>query len=140
MLIQANQYAMHRLPSELTLRRFKITSFLVFFVWFCVPVVLGLLFLGFYTAQHHWLAWAAGVAGFGILCMIICFFLSGRVKCPLCMMPPLQNRRCSRHRTSETWLGSYKLKVAQSILFKGSFRCPYCGEPTAMEVRQRSGR
>ena len=30
------------------------------------------------------------------------------------------------------------LRVALAILFKGSFRCPYCNEPTAMEVRDRT--
>jgi DNA-directed RNA polymerase subunit RPC12/RpoP len=63
--------------------------------------------------------------------------MGGRIRCPLCMVPPLQSRGCARHRTAEKTLGSYRLRVAKSILLAGSFRCPYCGEPTAMQVRQR---
>jgi len=30
------------------------------------------------------------------------------------------------------------LRVASAIMLKNEFHCPYCGEPTKMEVRDRS--
>ena len=52
-------------------------------------------------------------------------------------MPPLSNRGCARNRNAYRLFGSYKLAVAGSILLRNSFRCPYCGEPTAMVARTR---
>lgn len=131
---------MHRLPSETVLRRFRVASGLVILLWVSVPVVLGLLGYGIFHGEHEWLVYAGMAAGVGVGCSILIFMMGGRLRCPLCMVPTLQNRRCSKHRTAIKLFGSYRLRVAHSILFKDMFRCPYCGEPTAMEVRDRHGR
>ena len=34
-------------------------------------------------------------------------------------------------------LVSDRLKVATSIILRNNFRCPYCNEPTVLEIRQR---
>ena len=130
---------MHRLPSESTLRRFRIASAILIVMWICAPVVLGMLLYGFLTRENEWFAWAGLTVGLGLGCMLIVFMLSGRLRCPLCMMPVLQNRRCVKNRNVEKIFGSHRLKVAHGVLFEDSFRCPYCGEPTAMEVRKRGG-
>ncbi len=131
---------MHRLPSETVLRRFRIASVVVILMWLSVPAALGLLVYGVFRSEHEWLVYAGGAVGFGLACTVLNFLMSSRLKCPLCMMPPLQNRSCSKHRTALRLFGSHKLHVARSILFRDMFRCPYCGEPTAMEVRARGGR
>ncbi len=59
-------------------------------------------------------------------------------KCPLCITPVLANKNCSRNRNAKTLLGSYRLHTSLYIIFSNHFRCPYCNEPTAMEVRKRS--
>lgn len=107
-------------------------------MWAIVAVLLGIYAL--VIGNNDFLIYAVIAAGSAFLCMVVNFILCGRLKCPLCMMPPLQNRRCSKHRTATRFLGSHRLKVALKILFAGHFRCPYCGEPTAMQVRQRGGR
>jgi hypothetical protein len=96
-----------------------------------------MLFCGFYFGPE-WFLWAG--VGLSVLLgsMVTKFLISGRLRCPLCMMPPLANRGCARHRNAYRLFGSYKLAVAGSILFKDSFRCPYCGEPTAMLARIRA--
>ncbi len=102
-----------------------------------IPVFLGLLVAALVMGRNDWLAYA-GIALAGcLICGLLNFMMSGRLRCPLCMVPPLLNRRCSRHRTAKKLFGSHKLRVAHSIIFKDSFRCPYCGEPTAMAVRER---
>ena len=78
--------------------------------------------------------------GFGMLAVISGLLRSltaAHANCPLCMAPVLLNRRCSNHRNCRKILGSHCLRVALSILFLNSFRCPYCNEPTAIKARTR---
>ena len=126
---------MHRLPSSYTLRRFRIASTLVIMLFLMIPVIIGLLVSGIYLGENRWFLWAGISTGVALVCLLVNFSLGSRLRCPLCMVPPLVNRRCSKHREAARLFGSHRLKVAQSIMFKDSFRCPYCGEPTAMEVR-----
>jgi hypothetical protein len=128
---------MHRLPSSSTLWRFRVASVLMLLKFLSVPTSASFLCYGFISGENVWMLWAAVALAVGLGCIILNLMISGRLRCPLCMVPPLQNRGCSKHRNATTVLGSHKLTVALSILFKDSFRCPYCGEPTAMEVRQR---
>ena len=62
---------------------------------------------------------------------------STRARCPLCMTPVLADKSCAKHGNARSMLGSYRLRVAVAILFRNQFRCPYCGEPTVMQVRKR---
>lgn len=109
-------------------------------MFLAIPSSLGLLAYGFVSGKHGWFGVAGAVVLVGIGCMILNFVMAGRIRCPLCMLPPLLNRRCTKHKGATTLLGSHRLNVAHSILLKDSFRCPYCGEPTAMQVRERGRR
>ena len=103
-----------------------------------IPVLAGMLICGVYLG-NIWFAAAAASLLLMLGCTVANFVIGGRLKCPLCMMPPLANRGCARHRDAGRMFGSYRLVVAGSILIKDSFRCPYCGEPTVMEARKRGG-
>lgn len=131
---------MHRLRSHSTLRRFRISSLLLVLTFLAVPLALGSVCYSLVSGKHEWFGVAGWVVVSGIICMTLNFMISGRLRCPLCMVPPLQGRRCAKHNSAERLLGSHRLRVAQTILFKGCFRCPYCGEFTAMQVRERGGR
>ena len=61
----------------------------------------------------------------------------GVTKCPLCVTPVLAAKNCSKGKNAKTFLGSHRLRVANNVLFKGYFRCPYCSEPTELTVRSR---
>ena len=50
---------------------------------------------------------------------------------------PLAHKACVMHRNTRRLFGSYRLRVAMAVVFLGWFRCPYCGEPTAIAVRHR---
>jgi hypothetical protein len=56
------------------------------------------------------------------------------------MTPVLAKKRCAKHRRARTFLGSHRLRVAMAVIFTKSFRCPYCHESTALEVRERKNR
>lgn len=72
-----------------------------------------------------------GVAGAILWALSTCvFFFKGlSLKCPLCMNQVWAGRKCQKHSKAKPALGlSYRLGVAISIVFKGRYRCPYCGE------------
>lgn len=78
--------------------------------------------------------------GMAALAGLIVFFqwiIAQRTNCPLCITPVLADKDCSKNRHARTLCGSHRLHVSLSILFRNSFRCPYCNEPTALEVRDR---
>jgi hypothetical protein len=50
----------------------------------------------------------------------------------------LATKACSKHRKAKRLLGSYRLKAAVSMLTLGHFYCPYCNEPSVLEVRARN--
>lgn len=127
---------MHRLPSAYIINKFRIASLLVIVTFLSIPVTLWMLLCGFYFGPE-WFLWAGVALSVLLGSMVTKLLISGRLRCPLCMMPPLANRGCARHRNAYRLFGSYKLAVAGSILLKDSFRCPYCGEPTAMQARMR---
>lgn len=131
---------MHKLPSSDILRRFRVASLLILVMFVTLPAAVGFALAGILLEERRWFVFAGVSVGIVLFCLAVNFVLSARLRCPLCMVPPMQNRGCSKHRTATRMLGSYRLKVAHSIMFKDSFRCPYCGEPTSMEVRQRGGR
>lgn len=90
----------------------------------------------FYHDQQ--LTWVA--LGLGLLTLAIAiaqWVVGSQTRCPLCLTPVLTGKGCSKHRNARTTLGSHRFRVALSILFRDSFMCPYCHEPTAMQVRVR---
>lgn len=60
---------------------------------------------------------------------------SSKATCPLCHAKALASNRYSKHRTAKKLFGSYRLRVACSVILKKYFRCPSCGEPTAIQIR-----
>ncbi|MBN8456721.1 MAG: hypothetical protein J0M04_02680 [Verrucomicrobia bacterium] len=74
--------------------------------------------------------------GLGVLGLIQLHFAS-QVRCPLCLVPPLATRNCSRNRRAGRLFGSYRLRVSCAVIGTGRFRCPYCGEVTRVEPHIR---
>ncbi len=128
---------MHRLSSYQVLRRFRIVSLLLLLMFLSLPVAFGLLGYGVFSKDIELMRLAAMVLGLGIFLKMMIYIMSGRLKCPLCLGAPFRNLGCTRHKTAEKLLGSYQAEVAISVLFRDKFRCPYCGERTVMQVRER---
>ena len=128
---------MHRFPSKSTIHRFRIVAFLLCFRCLATPMIAGLLIYSLIKVDHELTMVALGL---GVVCVamgLMQWLLAGRTRCPLCMTSVLASRGCAKHRNARTLLGSYRLRVALAILFRGAFHCPYCHEPAAMEVRSR---
>lgn len=126
---------MHRLPTTSILWRFRVASLLIILKIVCLLPAFVLLGYGVLIRDIVWISYAGGVFGLLLLLLICNMLLTSRLRCPLCMVPPLQNRGCSKHRNVQRILGSHRLHVALSILGRGYFSCPYCGEKTVMEAR-----
>ncbi len=128
---------MHRFQSKSTIVRFRFAAFFFCLKCLLAPVSVGI--LAYSILKHdNYLTWVA--IGGGILTVFVVIMqwvLAARTRCPLCLTPVLASKRCSKHRSAKTLLGSHRLRVALAVLFKGSFHCPYCHEPSVMEVRER---
>lgn len=128
---------MHRLPSASYLSRFRVASLLLLAKWLLIPVAIYIFGLAIARNDPSIAIVGGGVALLILILAIVQWTIASRTRCPLCMTPALARKSCAKHRNARRLLGSYRLRVALSILFRGYFRCPYCGEPTAMEVRVR---
>lgn len=78
---------------------------------------------------------ALGLLGLACVCALLQYHLARRVRCPLCLVPPLVPKGCSKSRHARRLLGSYRLRVACGVIFRSRFRCPYCGEHTRVTPR-----
>lgn len=127
---------MHRLSNEGSLLRFRFAAVLMLVKWPLVPGSLGFLLHALALGHAELIYSALGVIALTVLLFIIQWLVSMKCRCPLCVGLPLCNTGAVRNRNARPLFGSYRLRVAQSIVLKGYFRCPYCAETTAMEVRE----
>lgn len=50
------------------------------------------------------------------------------LRCPLCMVPLFAHKRCGKSKQAKRAFGSHRLAASCSIIFRGKYRCIYCGE------------
>jgi hypothetical protein len=131
---------MHRFRSAASIRLFKAAALLLGVTFAAAPLSVVLLIRALLMSNHgqvHDLLWVGGVLGAMLLSALM---LSQEARCPLCRVAVLGCNGCSKHSKARRLLGSYRLRPAFSGLLKGSFRCPYCGEPVALELRESTRR
>lgn len=128
---------MHRLPSQYSVTRFRLAAFLLLAKWVMFVVALAGLSLALACSNRTMTHFALVVLGLVLPVTIVQWLIAGHARCPLCIGHPLARKACVIHRDTRRLLGSYRLRVAMAVIFKGRFRCPYCGERTAVMVRQR---
>lgn len=128
---------MHRLPSKNVLWRLRLASYLVILQALLLPLALIFLAFGISHRDHQALIISGSLFLFAILLVISNKLMTPILRCPLCAIPPMQNRGCAKHRNVRRLMGSHRLRVATTILACGYFTCPYCDEKTAMKVRSK---
>jgi hypothetical protein len=128
---------MHRLHSKSQIFRFRLAAFLLCLKWLMIPCVAAVLLCSILNQDHKMAVIGIGLVVFTVLVMLLQWLVSQRTNCPLCMTPVLAYKGCVKHRRASGILGSYRLRVGLAVLFRNSFCCPYCNEPTELEVRQR---
>ena len=131
---------MHRLPTKSAIWRLRFASLLIWLCCLSFPLVIAAFAYAVLLRSREMVDIAIiSLVGFVFLA-IFQWIISLQTKCPLCMMPVLSSRTCSKNRKAKKLLGSYRLHVAGSILTRNYYRCPYCGEPTELAVRARGAR
>lgn len=128
---------MHRFPNRSVVTRLKLAALLLCMKCLMTPVVAGILIYSLVTYDLKLTEISMVLLAITALVAVLQWLLAARARCPLCQTPVLNASRCSKHRGARSLLGSHRLRVATAILFKGWFQCPYCNEPSAMEVRVR---
>ena len=88
--------------------------------------------------HYHWPYVMIGLClgGLTVLLAILEWLVAARTSCPLCRVPVLAPKKCARHWRARPLLGSYRLRVALAVLVRNSFLCPYCHEPTAIQLQK----
>lgn len=128
---------MHQFRSKSTILRFKAASLLLCLRCLLAPLA-SITFLYAVFQDDRKLAHVGiGLGVTAVLSTLSQWILAARARCPLCLTPVLASKDCAKHRRTRPFLGSYRLRVALSILFKSTFHCPYCSEKSAMKVRRR---
>jgi hypothetical protein len=126
---------MHHPRHAHTIRNLRVAAFLLCFKRLLIAVAVVLLLASVaYGNQRLSMAGLTAVGATLVLALVQWMFASS-AKCPLCMVPVLSRKGCSKHRHAKQLLGSHRLRVALSILLKGTFRCPYCNEPTVLRLK-----
>lgn len=129
---------MHRLRSRSSIHRFRFAAILLCVKCLLTPVAAGVLAYSLVVHDDKLAVIGMGMVVLSVILIILLWLVAARTNCPLCMTSVLARKKCSKHRHAKALLGSHRLRVALAILFRNSFRCPYCNEPTAMEVRNRN--
>ena len=126
---------MHRLRSKSAILRLRIASLLICAKCLLVPLSASLLIYSIMVHDDGLTLISLGIILLTALVVILQWLIAARTNCPLCMTAVLAQKGCTKHRNARTFLGSHRLRVALAILFTNSFRCPYCHEPSVLEVR-----
>jgi hypothetical protein len=128
---------MHHSQSIADVRRLRIASLLLLANHLLVITAAALLLVSFFANDHQMMILGSILVPVSILLIFAQWIAASHVGCPLCRTPILAPIECVKHRKARRLLGSYKLRVALAVMFKDRFRCPYCNERTAIEVKER---
>lgn len=131
---------MHRLPSRYTVTRFKVASWLMVLLSILLLATPGVLLHSLVTSNTNLASLALGLMAGTVAVGVMQWIVAARARCPLCHAKSIARNGCSKHRNARALFGSYRLRVATSIIFQNKFRCPYCGESTAAKARDTSRR
>lgn len=128
---------MHRLRSKSAIFRLRAAALLICAKCVLWPLTVGLLAYALLISDRKLIIIAVGMMALSVAVVVLQWLVAQRTNCPLCITPVLAKKDCSKSRHSKSLFGSHRLRTALSILFTNSFRCPYCHEPTVLEVRDR---
>jgi len=128
---------MHHLHSQRSVSRFRLVAMLLLCNRLLIAVAPVLLIYSLTAGDSDLTNLALGLVAAILLVTIVQWVGAARLRCPLCHGSPLAHSFCVKNRHARRLLGSYRLRVALSIMKEASFRCPFWGECTAIQARRR---
>ena len=127
---------MHHSPSISDTRRLRLASLLLLGNRLMILTATGMLLVSSLANDRQLMIFGSILLLVSLLLIVAQWIAASRAGCPLCRTPVLAAIGCMKHRKARRLLGSYQLRVALATMFTGKFRCPYCNEPTAVQVGQ----
>jgi hypothetical protein len=127
---------MHRPRHAQVIVKLQLAALLLCLSRLLIPAALAMAITAVLSGETGHLKIALALGGSALVLAVLHWIFASGGKCPLCTMPVLSRKGCSKHRNAATIAGSHRLPVAFGVLFKGHFRCPYCNEPTLLEMRE----
>lgn len=131
---------MHHPRSMTDVIRFRLAAALLIANFLLALIAAGFMFRSVVVFDKQLTLIGLGYLAFVLIMVVVQWIVASGTSCPLCRTPVLAPKLCTKHRRARSLFGSHRLRVAASILFTNHFRCPYCNEPTGMEVRSRIDR
>lgn len=129
---------MHRQQSTHTLHTLRFAAFHFLFNVLLFLTTLTCFTTGLIIDEKNYLWISVALLAFWILSVGLFFVLNLGWCCPLCLGRIWMKTGARRHRKVKPALGiSYRLGIATSVMFKPSYRCPYCGEPFSSRKAHR---
>jgi hypothetical protein len=125
---------MHHPRSISAARRLRIASLLLLANRILILAGGGMLLGSISASNHHLMVIGSILVAISLVLIIAQWIAASRAGCPLCRTPVLAPMSCVKHRKARRLLGSYKLRVALSIMFMERFRCPYCNEARGSRI------
>jgi hypothetical protein len=126
------------LPSRFAVLRYKLAALGWILLMLLIPGAMAMACYTFFVMDSAPGMIALKLIGLALLVYLMHCLFSLRARCPRCLAGSFSRKGCSRHGSSRSLLGSHRLRVAMSVVFRNHFRCPYCGEFTAMKARTTS--
>ena len=127
---------MHHPRSISASRRLRLASFLLLGNRLLILPAIGILLVSFYASDQQLVIYGSILIVVSFLLIFAQWLRSSHAGFPLRRTPVLSPLGSIKHGKAKLFWGSYPLRVALAISFKEQFRCPYCNEPTVMEVRE----
>ena len=126
---------MHHIQKSFRARSYRRASFLFILAYLSIIATVAFTVYTFFKGSDNNLMILGALMGASLFFSVISMLASSSCRCQLCQTSNMRSLRCSRNRKAKKLAGSYRLRVSTSILFTGSFRCPYCGEGFSLSPR-----
>lgn len=124
---------MHQVRNEYRAKSLYRSSCLLILLWLLTPAIFGAAGYAYLEKNQISLIILAGTVGLYLLTYLSFTISSSNCQCQLCQAKTMRSLKCTRNKKAKKTLGSYRLNMALSIVFRGHFLCQYCGEPFTLE-------
>ena len=123
------------LPSKRTVLRFKLAAWLTPLRFLLIPASAGMGLYTLFVMEGEPARIALGLIVLLCVVAVSLGWLSQGARCPRCLVGTFTRKNCSKHGSAKTLLGSHRLQMAFSVIFRNFLQCPYCGESIALKTR-----
>ena len=130
---------MHQLHSISDVRRLRLASLLLLGNRLLMLTAMSMLLVSIFANDQYLMVFGSILVAASFVLIIALWIVASHAGCASCRASVLGPVGCVKHPRARRLLESNKLQAALAMMFKERFRCPYCNEPTAMQLAAMSG-